>query len=242
MKQEEALSILKAGVNVFLTGEPGAGKTHTVNEYVAWLRECGVPVAVTASTGIAASHLNGQTIHSWSGIGILDSLGQEDVEKIMKGRSARRISDTAVLVIDEISMLSGGVFDMLDYLFRTARMSAEPFGGMQVVCVGDFFQLPPVVTGDEGAPYAFESGAWERAKMRVCYLTEQHRQEDDGFLEVLRAIRSGGAGESERALLESQRDIAYTAREPTMLHSHNGDVDRDNERRLADLSGEERVF
>ena len=242
MKQDDALAVLKTGVNVFLTGEPGSGKTHTVNQYIAWLKERGVPAAVTASTGIAASHVNGQTIHSWSGIGILDSLGQEDVERIMNGRYARRITDTAVLVIDEVSMLNSGIFDMLDYLFRTARLSAEPFGGMQIVCVGDFFQLPPVVIGEECVPLAFESEAWQRAKMRICYLTEQHRQEDAEFLELLRSIRCGEAGERERTLLETQQDISYAGREPTMLHSHNEDVDRDNARRLAELPEEEHTF
>ena len=241
MKQDTALEVMKTGVNVFLTGEPGAGKTHTINQYVDWLRERGVSVAVTASTGIAASHLNGQTIHSWSGIGINDTLDQDALDRIMrKGKSARRISDTAVLVIDEISMLNGTILDTLDHLFRTVRMDMRAFGGMQVLCVGDFFQLPPVA--DDGTPYAFESEVWERAEMRVCYLTEQYRQEDSVFLELLRSIRGGSAGERERTLLEEQNSIAYADREPTFLHAKNYDVDRDNAARLDDLSGDEKSF
>ena len=82
MKQSEALNILKTGRNVFLTGEPGSGKTHTVNEYVSYLRSQGIEPAITASTGIAATHINGMTIHSWSGIGIKSSLDKSDLKKI----------------------------------------------------------------------------------------------------------------------------------------------------------------
>src|SRR6185437_1652420 len=107
MTQGEALSILKTGANVFLTGSPGSGKTHTINEYVAWLRACGIEPSVTAATGIAATHVSGMTLHSWSGIGINESLSEADVDRIAgKEHVARRIQKAKVLIIDEISMLS----------------------------------------------------------------------------------------------------------------------------------------
>src|SRR3989344_5929910 len=107
MTQDEALSILKTGANVFLTGSPGSGKTHTINAYVGWLRERGVEPAITASTGIAATHLGGQTIHSWSGIGIVPVLTDMDLDRILsKEHVVRRIQKARVLIIDEISMLS----------------------------------------------------------------------------------------------------------------------------------------
>lgn len=242
MRQDTALDVLKTGVNVFLTGEPGTGKTNTVKRYISWLRGRGVSVAVTASTGIAANHLNGQTIHSWSGVGIRDSLTQEDLEQIMKkGRSVRRITDTNVLIIDEVSMLSGAFFEMLDHLFRTVRMDTRAFGGMQIVCVGDFFQLPPV-SKEGSVSYAFESKSWKEAQMRICYLVGQYRQKGSVFLNILRAIREGRAGEKERAFLSKQRNAAFQEIEPTLLHTHNHNVDRDNNLRLADLPGEERLF
>ena len=242
MRQETALEILKSGANVFLTGEPGAGKTHTIGRYVAWLKEKGIPVAVTASTGIAASHLGGRTVHSWSGIGLNEILTQEDIRDILKkGKSARRISDTRVLIVDEISMLNGFLLDTLDMLFRTVRMDPNPFGGMQVVFVGDFFQLPPVSKGEQ-VPYAFESEVWEQAGLRTCYLTEQYRQEDSGFLDLLRAIRSEEIEEEHYALLREQSSIVYEDREPTILHSHNREVDRDNTVCLEALPGEECLF
>src|SRR4051812_48899998 len=120
MTQEEALSILKLGVNVFLTGEPGSGKTHTINRYIDWLRERGVEPAVTASTGIAATHVHGMTIHSWSGIGVKKNISDWDVEMIAsKEKTAYRIVNAKVLIIDEISMLDSATLESVDKVLRT---------------------------------------------------------------------------------------------------------------------------
>ena len=122
MTQEHALTILKTGANVFLTGEPGSGKTHTINQYVAYLRSHGIEPAITASTGIAATHIHGQTIHSWSGIGTRDTLTAHDLESIVgKEKTVKRIQKAKVLVIDEISMLDGRVLDMVEAVCRRAR-------------------------------------------------------------------------------------------------------------------------
>src|ERR1035437_8791808 len=146
MTQESALNILKTGANVFLTGEPGAGKTYVVNSYVNYLRSSGVEPAITASTGIAATHIGGMTIHSWSGIGIRTKLDKYDLDKIASSEYiAKRINRTRVLIIDEISMLSVNMLDMIDMVCREVRQNSEAFGGMQIVLVGDFFQLPPFV-------------------------------------------------------------------------------------------------
>ena len=146
MTQKEALSILKTGANVFLTGEPGSGKTHTINEYVAYLRERGIEPAVTASTGIAATHIGGMTIHSWSGIGIKTSLDAYELDKLGSSEYlAKRIGRAKILIIDEVSMLSAGTLSMVDAVCREVRRNPEPFGGLQVIFVGDFFQLPPIV-------------------------------------------------------------------------------------------------
>ena len=152
MTQDEALKVLKTGANVFLTGEPGSGKTYTINTYARWLREHGIEPAITASTGIAATHISGMTIHSWSGIGIRDHLNEWDVAEIAdKAHVKRRARNTEVLIIDEVSMLAGNVLEMVDTVLRAARERQEPFGGMQVVVVGDFFQLPPVSREEDSA-------------------------------------------------------------------------------------------
>ncbi|MCA9355391.1 AAA family ATPase, partial [Candidatus Kaiserbacteria bacterium] len=126
MTQDRALDILKTGANIFLTGEPGAGKTYVINKYVAWLEACGLNVAVTASTGIAATHIGGMTIHSWSGFGVRSELTMYDLDQIAgKERLVKRIKKTHVLVIDEISMLDGRGLDMVDQILKTVRQSAE---------------------------------------------------------------------------------------------------------------------
>jgi hypothetical protein len=212
MTQQEALNIMKTGANVFLTGEPGSGKTHVVNEFVAWLRAHDIEPAVAASTGIAATHIGGFTIHSWSGIGVRRSLTAQDLKHIAENaRIAKRIRNTHTLIIDEISMLSARTFAMVEQACRAVRGGYDPFGGLQVILVGDFFQLPPVVSreereefdggnlpqpllGQEGgnanSVFAFNSPAWRSLNLNVCYLSEQHRQEDAVFLEMLSAIRN----------------------------------------------------
>ncbi|MFP4537799.1 MAG: ATP-dependent RecD-like DNA helicase [Dichotomicrobium sp.] len=257
MKQDEALDILKTGVSVFLTGEPGSGKTHTVNTYVDYLRRSGLEPAITASTGIAATHIHGRTIHSWSGIGVRLPLARGAVERIAENRyTARRIRAAAVLIIDEISMLGPEVLDAVDMVCRHVRGSPAPFGGLQVVLVGDFFQIPPVTRKDEVAPgglgldapedgplFAHGSQAWRELDPTVCYLHEQYRQSDGGFLELLSAIRADAVGSAERkALAERRTDPDDLPRDLTRLYTHNRDVDRINLARLADVPGEGRRF
>lgn len=179
MKQSTALDILKSGKNVFLTGSAGAGKTYTLNQYLHYLRARDIHVAVTASTGIASTHMNGMTIHSWSGIGILDELTPKDIARIKKRATVtERMQKTHVLIIDEISMLHKKQFDLISQILQEVRNNLLPFGGVQVIVAGDFFQLPPV--GERGETnkekFAFMSQAWLDADFQICYLTEQYRQ------------------------------------------------------------------
>ncbi len=243
MTQERALDILKTGANVFLTGEPGAGKTYVINQYVAWLEAARLKVAVTASTGIAATHIGGMTIHSWSGIGIKDTLSPYDLEQIAgREQIVKRAKSAQVLVIDEISMLDGKVLDMVDQVLRTVRQSSEAFGGLQIVCIGDFFQLPPVTRQGDAMRYAFESNAWLRMKPLICYITEQHRQEDEMLLGLLGSIRRNEIEEEHYTLLQEQKEIAYENIEPTRLYTHNADVDVVNSQKLAELPGVARKY
>jgi ATP-dependent DNA helicase PIF1 len=243
MTQERALDILKTGANVFLTGEPGAGKTYVINKYVAWLEAAGLNVAVTASTGIAATHIGGMTIHSWSGVGIKDFLTPFDLEQIStKERIVKRAKAAQVLVIDEISMLDGKVLDMVDQVLRTVRVSEEAFGGVQVVCIGDFFQLPPVTRNGDVMRYAFECNAWLNMKPLICYITEQYRQDDEQLLGLLGSIRRNEIEEEHYTLLEEQKEIAFEHIEPTRLYTHNADVDAVNNQKLAELPGPIRKF
>ncbi len=246
MTQAQALTILKTGANVFLTGEPGAGKTHTINEYIRYLREHGVEPAITASTGIAATHIHGQTIHSWSGIGVRRQLSPYDLDTLAATEYlAKRISKTNVLIIDEISMIDGETLSMVDQVCRAIKTPTEPFGGLQVVVVGDFFQLPPVSRAGT-ASFAFQSPAWREMKPLVCYLTEQHRQHDDQFLSILDAIRKNEYGETHHEYL-AERLIAAAEeltgdKTITRLFSHNADVDALNSTALEQVPGTKETF
>src|SRR3989344_7587397 len=229
MTQGEALAILKTGANVFLTGEPGSGKTHTINEFVQWLRRSGIEPSVTAATGIAATHVGGTTLHSWSGIGIAEHLSRADVDRIVsKEHVAKRITKAKVLIIEEISMLSAATFEMADKICREVRRTNKPFGGLIVILVGDFFQLPPV-SREREVQFAYTSHIWRELNLITCYLTEQYRQDDKDFLDVLSAIRSGGVEETHHERLMTRSvglaDIPFDA---PKLFSHNAAVDRIN--------------
>lgn len=238
MTQREALDIMKTGANVFLTGEPGSGKTHTLTTYIKWLTERGIEPSVTASTGVAATHVGGMTIHSWAGIGILDELGAQDLDRILsKEHVVKRIQKTKVLILDEISMLSGGTLSMVDEIMRMARHDSRAFGGVQIVFCGDFFQLPPITRGGRTTEFAFSSAAWRNAMPLTCYLTEQHRQEDDVFLDVLSAIRDGSFDHTHASTLLSRSHDGEEEIETDIprLFTHNLDVDSINDKQLATL-------
>ncbi len=256
MTQTQALLILKTGANIFLTGEPGSGKTHTINEYVEYLRAHGIEPAITASTGIAATHIGGITIHSWSGIGIKTSLSKSDLSKIASNKLvAKRVQRAKILIIDEVSMLSPNVFSMIDAVCREIKQNPKPFGGIQIILVGDFFQLPPIMKTEEknNTPatlieeplcrFAYDSPAWERANPTVCYLTEQYRQDDKKFLALLSAMRRNVFDDNHLRHIETRKIEHHAAPNGILkLFSHNADVDRVNNEILAKLSGVSRVF
>jgi ATP-dependent exoDNAse (exonuclease V) alpha subunit len=242
MTQEQTLEILKMGQNVFLTGSAGSGKTYLLNQYIAYLKENNIPVAVTASTGIASTHMDGRTIHSWSAIGISSSLSKKEFNKIIYNEDIqKRINDTKVLIIDEISMLDAKRFDLIELVCRTIRKKPTPFGGLQVILCGDFFQLPPVPTRGEPPPeFAFNSYAWAKLNIIVCYLQEQFRQEDGRFLDLLNDIRNSKTTPSTRAILMERDQVSIEGiTKPTKLYANNRTVNALNDFELAQIDSKE---
>jgi DNA-binding CsgD family transcriptional regulator len=250
MTQKEALNILKMGKNVFLTGEAGSGKTFVLNEYINYLKSHAVTVAVTASTGIAATHLGGQTIHSWSGLGVRDSLSDRDIDDMMqKAYLYKRFDQTKVLILDEVSMLHHFRLDMLEWLCRQFKHNEKSFGGMQVILCGDFFQLPPVTRGEiYESQFAFKATSWQDAGFSVCYLTEQHRQKDAEYLKILNEIRHNKVSRGTREILEGNvgKEMSQTSGNvgtgTTKLFTHNIDVDIINNKYLSLISGSEKQY
>ena len=270
MTQAQALAIMKTGVNVYLTGSAGSGKTHTLRQYIDWLNEHDIPVAITASTGIAATHMNGQTIHGWAGIGIREFLTDADMDALeQKQYLFKRFEKARVLIIDEVSMLHAHRLDMVERVCRRFRRNDLPFGGLQVILSGDFFQLPPInKTGARSAPahispqqemmFDYDSGeqiepdpdsdmviysvAWKKMKPAICYLAEQHRQEDNAFLGILNAIRANDISKKHIDLINTRMNADVSSALPTKLYTHNVDVDSINHIELQKLNTPEKEF
>lgn len=240
MTQEEALAILESGNPVLLTGAAGAGKTYVLNKFIRRAKKQGKSVAITATTGLAATHLNGTTIHAWSGIGVHSEFDKHMANKLGKTRQ-ELIKKADILVIDEISMLHDYRLDMVDQILRHVRENNEPFGGAQVILCGDFFQLPPVNrSGDRQGSFVTSSQVWLQNVFTVCYLKTQFRQRDDElYTEILNGIRAGVMTRSQLNALQDRAngiDDPFTPR--TRLLTVNVDVDHVNHQQLDELDGD----
>ncbi len=254
MNQDLALEIMLTGRSVFLTGAAGAGKTYTLNEFVRIAKSQGKKLAVTATTGIAATHLGGNTIHAWSGLGVLDHLPRHFFEKLSKNRR-EQITKADVLIIDEISMLHDFRLDLVEEICRTVRQTEikdsktdAPFGGLQVIFSGDFFQLPPVTrredkpSSDDEFPrteFAYNSMAWQKTSPEILYLDSQHRQDDNEFLNILNKIRSNEITRADAEKIAARYNASLNDnQEITELHTTNRDVDFINEKKMNALPGD----
>lgn len=244
MKQDEAFTILKLGASAFLTGPAGSGKTYLLNKYISYLKSQKINVAVTASTGIAATHVGGITIHSWCGMGIAKQLSKTEFNTILnKAYLKRRLSQAKVLIIDEISMLDADRLDLVDNICKSFKNSSLPFGGIQVIFCGDFFQLPPVNSIEEKNEYAFKSQIWQEMPMQTCYLDEQYRQKDKKYIKVLNNIRNCNV--EKETLLSLKERINQPVRgkiTPTKLFTNNKDVSAINDFELSKIKKEEKIF
>ena len=244
MKQKEALSILEAGHNVLLTGPAGSGKTFLLNKFIAYLKKKKIGVAVTASTGIAATHIGGRTIHSWAGIGIKDKLSQRDISGLTKKAYLKKqFESVAVLIIDEISMLHAHRLDMVNLVCQAFKKNPLPFGGLQVVMSGDFFQLPPIMANGQESEFVYQAEVYPEMDLRVCYLNEQHRQNDEKMTKILQSLRQNKVGPEIVELLAGRmgQDIKDGIK-PVRLFTHNVDVDSINNAELEKIAGPEFTY
>ncbi|MGB4762725.1 MAG: PIF1 family ATP-dependent DNA helicase [Candidatus Saccharimonas sp.] len=244
MNQELALEILLSGESAFITGPAGTGKTFLLNQFIKLAKYDGKHVSVTATTGLAATHLGGTTIHAWAGIGVLDYINERFTDHMAKGRR-EIIEKTDVLIIDEVSMLHDYRLDMVDQVCQMVRKSDSPFGGIQVVLSGDFFQLPPVNrSGSREGGFVVGSRVWRELEPVIIYLNTQHRQrEGDDLLDILTSMRAKDIRRhhAEKLLARTEIEPPAGAR-LTELHTTNVDVDRINEQQLTKLEGDELIY
>ena len=245
MNQTTALNILKTGKNLFITGSAGTGKTYLLNQYIQYLKERRIYPTIVAPTGIAASHLKGQTIHSFFALGIRDTVVDNGYVAFLMEKSylKTRFAKLQVLIIDEVSMVSPEIFSSMDKILRAFKNSPEPFGGVQVVISGDFFQLPPVSKEFKEKRFAWQSPAWRELDLKSCYLQEKFRQDDDKLIKILDEIRTGEVSAEAHTLLDAcfERKLSSEFRS-TKLYTHNVDVDRINLEELAKLRGKPQLF
>lgn len=241
--QSSALELLDGHENVFLTGVAGSGKSHLIRHYLRAKDTDECPVL--ASTGAAAILVGGRTLHSFFGLGVLQGGAEATIERALKNsRVVRRVKKIRGVVIDEVSMLSGETLRAAEAVCRLARGKSIPWGGVKVIAVGDFAQLPPVTLGGLPRDWAFKSSAWERSGFAPAVLRTIVRTKDSAFLEVLNRVRDGVVDEGVRAFL-SERERAGRAPgefDGTRLFPHRETTERYNLQRLGALEGEEEAF
>ncbi len=249
--QTAAFAAVQSGQNVFLTGPAGAGKSFLIRHIVDWAARIGKTIGITALTGCAALLLgtNAKTLHSWAGIG----LGRDSVDVLVKSalkypQTKRRWKKTDILIVDEISMMTPDLFEKLDAIGKRVRASPLPWGGLQLIVCGDFFQLPPVVKGISGETFpgrfAFESPAWKAANLKPILLHRIERQTDAGFQRVLNECRIGAPSAETIELLKSRQNLNWKKQmiKPTLLFSRNSDVEAINEQNIAALKKPLRIY
>lgn len=242
-KQQEAYDAVLAGENVFITGPGGTGKSYLIEQIVNGLPKT-MRVAITALTGCAAILLGqtARTLHSWAGIGLGREPADALAELIYKKRKVKGAYkswlQTDMLIIDEISMMTPELFEKLDAIGRRLRLSSKPFGGIQLVLVGDFYQLPPIMKEGERTKFLFSSPLWPAAVHKVVQLGEMIRQTDPVFQDLLLAIRHGSLNEEQMALLKSRQGLDWEGERirPTLLFPRRAEVDAINEANIAALT------
>ncbi len=181
------LTLLKNGENVFLTGFAGTGKSYILNKLKEYFKK---KLTITSTTGIAAVNVKGQTLHSWAGVGLCRNTVYNTVEKIKKRPTQyRQIMNCKILAVDEISMLNIEAFEYINEVLREVRECNDPFGGIQVIFIGDFFQLPPVEKEGEIRHYCFDSPVWDKLGLKNVVLKKNYRQNEENFITALAHMR-----------------------------------------------------
>ncbi len=252
MEQEYAYNMAQMGHNLFITGPGGTGKSYLIKKICERMDAEAQPYAVCALTGCAAVLLNccAKTIHSWGGIGIASGSIQEIADKVAKNKRAMaRWRSVKTLIIDEISMMSLKIFNLLDRIARIARrVIHRPFGGLQVIFLGDFYQLPPVSRNAAQEPdtqrFCFESEHWDATfpPHSCVQLATLYRQTDPVFINVLKDARRGILTEDTCAVLKSRMLPPPVDTMPTKLFPRNVDANKVNKAKYSEINEPEHTY
>lgn len=246
-KQQSVLDHCKNGLNVFVTGPGGTGKSFLIKELLNYFISEGKKIAVCALTGVSAELLgcNARTIHSWSGTGILKGSLDQIIKNIYKKDKDKNWLSTHVLIVDEVSMMNKKFFEALDQIGRRIRKINKPFGGIQLIFLGDFYQLPPVGDNHELDTYkfCFESDIWNTTFSKTIVLTKIYRQKDPLFSDILNLIRGGSISHAYfDILIERKIKLKEYDKSITIIAPKNYLVHRINKERLDKLTGEIQVY
>ncbi len=249
MKQKDAFEILKQGHNVLLTGFAGSGKSYLLEEFACWARANNKNVVMTATTGIAATNINGKTIHNYSNLGVNERVDLENTDRLislaknMKQPYKNSVINTDILVIDEISMLHDYQLSAVDKIMRMVRDDDQPFGGLQVILSGDFFQLPPIAKNFGQANFITKSNSYLNGNFKVCYLEEYWRQnENDPLGKILNAIRSNKVVDENYVLLKKREKANLSSQNITKLCCTNKEADEENKQKLNEIQSESKFY
>ncbi len=228
-------NLAKSNKNILITGPGGCGKSTTIKEIIKYYKRKNINIGVTSSTGISASLINGTTLHSFLQIGLGTKTYTELYEKLKyksNQKDYKKLKNLQVLIIDEISMIDDKLFTKIAAYLSLIKEIKKPFGGIQLILCGDFYQLPPV-----NNTYCFKSNIWSRLKIKVIELKTQMRQYDDlEFQNILNNIKENNITEEIYNKLEKLKENKLNSEiKPTILYSKNIDVDRINNNELDKL-------
>ncbi|XP_051554743.1 ATP-dependent DNA helicase PIF1-like [Myxocyprinus asiaticus] len=241
-EQTAVLNAVLSGKNVFFTGSAGTGKSFLLKRIVGSLPP--KSTYATASTGVAACHIGGTTLHNFAGIGSGSASLEQCLELAQRPGVLQHWTSCKHLIIDEISMVEAEFFDKLEAIARSIRRSTEPFGGIQLIVCGDFLQLPPVTKGKNKPNFCFQSRSWRKCIHMNMELMEVRRQTDKAFISLLQAVRVGRVTEEVTAQLlkSANHSIERDGILATRLCTHKDDVELTNGSKLKQLPGPVRVF
>lgn len=240
-EQKVALDLLKSGDNIFLTGGAGSGKSYVIREFMKDLNPDSLPIL--ASTGAAAVLLGGRTYHSFFGIGIMEGGLEATVSRALKDKKLmQRLAKVDGVVIDEISMIPGEALCAAEFLAQAARNSTLPWGGMRIIAVGDFGQLPPVTMPGKKRDWCFLHDVWKKTNFIIHQLKYNQRVKESEYLEVLHQIRSGKVNEAVRNFLNSRVRDHDEDHPGTRLFPRRDQSDLYNQKKLKEINEDEYVI